>query len=588
MGRTSTRLGLLGLCCATACYNPATEPVGSKYAIEQLVTAASGATLTVTPAEDSKLAGVSIVIPPGALAKDTTITIAEGAALSLATGSLSVGPVADFGPAGTTFGKPATIILPFQLPSGVAASTLSAVGVEADGTTRVFAGAELAVNAGATTMSFPISSFTRYGGVSGPPCPAGDTVCTDCNGGGTCQTQGSACLAYTCPADDGGVGGSDGGGGNGCPAGQEPCCCGTCMAAGACTIACPAVCPTDAGTGCPTGETECNGSCVPSGQPCSVCPPTEYDCCGQCLPNTGGIACACPVADAGPACPPGQVACDGSCIPSGVACVACPSGQTNCCGSCAALAPNEGCGCTSSSDAGTGGIADGGTGCVTCPSGEYWCGCGSTSGNCIPDNQACPLACPEATPVCNSCPPGDTLCNGQCIPGTQPCAVSVDAGSSCVACPIGDYWCGCTATSGQCISDQQACPLMCPVGVDTCGPCPSGETFCADCNGGGTCQANGQCPTPACQAGDGGTGTGSACPSGEYLCPDGSCIPMGAMCTTGGGSADAGTISSDGGTTNCTPACQTGYQWCGCSATTGQCIPASQACPLMCPSYPPC
>ncbi len=673
MGRTCRILALAAL--ATAC-GTEQNPLGGKYALSQKVTAADGATLTVSPSEDSKLAGVSIFIPPGALARDTTITIAEGAPLSLAAGSQSVTPVADFGPDGTTFSKPATITLPYQLPAGADPTGLSAVGVEPTGAIIVYAGAELSIDPANGRMSFSIGGFTRYGGVSGPPCPAGDTRCFDCGGGGTCQASGQ-CPAMDCPASDGGVpnpgacppgeepcccgqclprgactmacpaicpadggvttgdaGSADAGGSGGsdagvaCPPGEEPCCCGQCIGKGGCTMACPAVCPIDAGTPCPTGETNCNGHCIAPGQACSVCPPGEYDCCGQCLPENSGIACACPAPeDGGPSCPPGQVPCDGTCIPSGVVCVPCPTGQTNCCGTCETLQPNEGCGCATPVDAGPVAI-DGGVGCVTCPQGEYWCGCGSTWGHCVPNDQACPMLCPAnpdggAEPVCTACPPGDILCDGACIPDTQPCGGAADAGTTCVSCPSGEYWCGCGATTGQCIPDSQACPLMCPAGIGTCGPCPAGETFCQGCDGGGTCEASGICPTMPCQieqdagtsADAGGCWTcpsgttwcgctptsgrciappqtcplgcamqpcaapdaGTGCPQGYYRCPGGQCIRDGAMCTA----------PQDGGT-QCTPKCQTGYKWCGCSSADGQCIPENQICPLMCPSYPPC
>ncbi len=171
---------------------------------QQSVTAAAGGTVTVSSAQDENLAGVSVTIPAGALAQDTTITVTEGAPLSLPAGSKSVTPVVDLGPAGTKFAKPVTITLPF-LAGEANTSDLSAVGVEADGTTTVYAGSALTV--GATTLAFNVSGFTRFGGVSGPPCPNGN-ACTGCNGTETCPPAAGVCPTQPCQSSSSGGGSS--------------------------------------------------------------------------------------------------------------------------------------------------------------------------------------------------------------------------------------------------------------------------------------------------------------------------------------------------------------------------------------------
>lgn len=78
--------------------------------VTSAVIGASGGTVTVTcgPAE-----GASLVVPPGALAADVTITIAEtDAATGMPAGFTAAGPNIDFGPSGTTFAVPVTVTVP--------------------------------------------------------------------------------------------------------------------------------------------------------------------------------------------------------------------------------------------------------------------------------------------------------------------------------------------------------------------------------------------------------------------------------------------------------------------------------------------
>src|SRR5688572_24351018 len=77
------------------------------------VTAAEGGTITVSSAESAQLAGTALVIPAGALAKDTVITLRVGAAPIVSRGQ-PIGPVAVWGPPGTVFAHEGRMTLPYQ------------------------------------------------------------------------------------------------------------------------------------------------------------------------------------------------------------------------------------------------------------------------------------------------------------------------------------------------------------------------------------------------------------------------------------------------------------------------------------------
>jgi hypothetical protein len=83
-------LGLIGVCCASACSS--NNPIGSKFVASQAITAAKGGTITVTADQDPNLAGTIIRIPPNALAADTTITVAEGPSIPSRTSARAAPP----------------------------------------------------------------------------------------------------------------------------------------------------------------------------------------------------------------------------------------------------------------------------------------------------------------------------------------------------------------------------------------------------------------------------------------------------------------------------------------------------------------
>src|SRR4051812_8527242 len=95
---------VVGLAVAVAVFGcgpvPDSTPVKSQH-----VSAASGATIEVSAADNPTLAGTKLEIPAGALASDTTITVAL-AATSLVASEDSAGPVTVWGPNGLKFSTP--------------------------------------------------------------------------------------------------------------------------------------------------------------------------------------------------------------------------------------------------------------------------------------------------------------------------------------------------------------------------------------------------------------------------------------------------------------------------------------------------
>jgi 2',3'-cyclic-nucleotide 2'-phosphodiesterase (5'-nucleotidase family)/predicted extracellular nuclease len=133
---------------------PSPAPVN---ALSQAVSAAQGASLQ--GAAGGALEGLRIEIPAAALPADATIT---AAALSEGPDG-AVGPVIDFGPDGTLFSTPVRVTLPFdpaRLPAGVAASTLLAAKLGADG--GLIPLMNLSVDAANNRVSGDTLSFSRF------------------------------------------------------------------------------------------------------------------------------------------------------------------------------------------------------------------------------------------------------------------------------------------------------------------------------------------------------------------------------------------------------------------------------------------
>jgi ZU5 domain len=444
MRHVERALGIVALCCIAACNT--NQSVGSKYALTKTVSAVNGDTLTVTADEDSTLAGTSIQIPPGALATDTKITIAEATPLTLASGASAAGPAVELGPTDVSFSHPVTIVLPFKLASGQGVDGLAIQGLDSDGTTLHVSSGDLQIDVAAGTVAFTASHLFNCGPVWGPPtggvCPSGETFC-GCCGNGTCVPADHAC-PLACPVCifdggtggggggrdggpstggfDGGLGGRDGGtGGSCCPAGESFCGCGgsgVCLPAGkACPLACPAQVD-------PTITPVC-------------CGPGTYLCgCGGhgvCIPDTQACPLMCPI-------------CDPTTIPT----------------PCGCLPPGASCGCDATQPS-----------TVPC--------------QCQPSSTSAPLIC--VVDAGNPCPsPVDHITPCGCLPPGAICA-RPDAGT---VCPDATQHVCC---DGQCVSAGSVCPMLCLADGGTHvvdgGVCPVGTAKCPN----GSCRSSaGVCP----------------------------------------------------------------------------------------------
>ena len=273
------------------------------------------------------------------------------------------------------------------------------------------------------------------------PCPSGSVKCF-----GTCCVQGQICAnkgagaSCQCP-NTGEIVCPSG------PGGQQQCTniltnpnnCGNCG------VECPAGSGQVCSAGqcvCPSGTTQCGGSCV------STCTG------GQVLNNN----CQC-------VCPSGTTQCGGECISTN-----CPGGQVL----------NESCQCA-------------------CPQGSQLC---NLTGNCVTPACQGGTAFNPATCQCE-CANGFTLCGGNCVANCSEGRV-LDQNCACV-CPTGFTECGgsCVSacTGGQVLNNN--CQCVCPQGSQFCQVtgncqvpnCPGDSVFnpvTCQCEGGTGCRAPGE------------------------------------------------------------------------------------------------
>jgi hypothetical protein len=490
MQRAAKLIGLMAYCSAAAC-GTSSFNVGSKFIKSQSILAAQGGILSVGPSESATYAGTQIEIPPNALAQDATITVAEGIPVKLPTDGQVAGPVADFGPAGTSFSTQVLIRIPFVL-SGLGSSALEVQAVASDGTViGTIANSALEIDAVHGTVSFLVSALASFGAIAVPPaCGVGQSPCNCPGQPVNCQGTGVAC-ELVCPIQlDGGA----------CPPGEYLCpgCPGAaalCVADNSlCVYACPAQ---DAGTACPPGDffCPCLGECIVDTLACPLCEPRD-----------GGVG----GGDAGP-CPPGDQLCPtctggGYCAPDDTQCVA------------------QGCPVA----------VDGGIG-WSCPDGGTYCpGCDGNPGYCLPRGVeiACVLSCPQRDGGVSGgdggagCPPATVWCAGlqECILDTLPCPIN--------GCPPGGTWCPSCNGYGYCTPPGASCPGLgnCPPPLDAGSGCPGEELYCPCTN---QCLSPGSA-CPQCVPADGGP---AGCPPGETSCGCGGtfvyCIPDGGGCPLG-------------------------------------------------------
>ena len=166
------------LCCACS----PTQQVGSKYVKAEKVTATQGATLTVSAAESSELAGTTLVIEAGALSADTAITLELGAIDITEAGHKTAGNVAIWGPAGITFSKPVTMTLPFKLKEGETADRLFVQVAEENGERFVIDRSQITVDEAAGVIRFAVNGFTGFQPGTNSPCMSNN----DCRMGEAC------------------------------------------------------------------------------------------------------------------------------------------------------------------------------------------------------------------------------------------------------------------------------------------------------------------------------------------------------------------------------------------------------------------
>lgn len=157
--RTPWLLAATAVLCLSACYVPPAE-VGSKFVKSVPVTASEGATLTVSLEDSPELAGTTLVIPPGALSSDQTITLELGVNALAEGDDRAAGPVAIFGPAGTRFSKPATLTLPAKLQSDETVNDLFVAIVEGDGRRDLVPFEALTISG--NQVAFEIDGFTSF------------------------------------------------------------------------------------------------------------------------------------------------------------------------------------------------------------------------------------------------------------------------------------------------------------------------------------------------------------------------------------------------------------------------------------------
>jgi len=310
------------------------------------VVASEGASLTVG---SGALAGTRLVIPPGALTGDVTLTVDEGATDLVGTPQKVAGPVAVWGPSGLHFAKPVQLVLPFTLGAGESTQQLF-VGVwEENGAHTVVPRSALSVDVTNQVVQFSIQGFTSFQAGIDPATPTPDAGWAD-GGPMSCQSN----------AD--------------CSAGTV-CVCGLCL---------PDTNPGDAG---------CSSDCraVDACRPTPFCAPGEGVACDA---ATGNWICVGAI-DAGPGpcgsnqdCPAGEVCLSGACVPDSDAGVCSPDCRLSNCGPPIGICPNgEGIVC----DANTGNWA-----CIGLDAGGWGT---PDAGACTSNGQSCRLNADCSSPA---------------------------------------------------------------------------------------------------------------------------------------------------------------------------------------------
>lgn len=349
--------------------SPTEGPVASKYVKSVPVTASSGAAISVSPQESEALAGAALVIPPGALAQNTTITVKVGLEDLVQGADAPVGPAAVWGPAGTRFATEAEMTLPFALSSGALAEDLYVQVQERDGSRTEIPNDKLTIDSASGLLRFKVSGFTGF-----------QSGARGCSSNSACRA-GKVCVNGRCRNP------------NGCTPTQEVCDgkdndCDSQVDEG-CNTSCDPTRPCPAGQSCVNGA--CQATCTAAQE---VCDGKDNDCDGQ-VDEGCSIQC-----DPARGCPTGYSCLNGYCQQ-------CSSGgcQTD------AGTPDAGLTCTGRNP----------VGCVQtgCASGEVC----DTNAGCAPSACGCDSATGQfiCTADCNG---------GTCVPAGGQDAGVLDGGSS--------------------------------------------------------------------------------------------------------------------------------------------------------------
>jgi len=179
---------------ALSCVSWPAADVASRYIKSALVSALEGGTIAVTAQESADLAGAQLAIPPNALAADTIITLELGSQPIAIAPDEPSGPVAQWGPAGTSFSRPAEITLPYLLGANQYVDDLGVIQTGAQA--MVIADPVLDVHESSHQASFRVWVLSEYQPVVQAcpstihPCPAG-TRCIDSR----CRAE---CSSVTC------------------------------------------------------------------------------------------------------------------------------------------------------------------------------------------------------------------------------------------------------------------------------------------------------------------------------------------------------------------------------------------------------
>jgi hypothetical protein len=159
--------GLIALsalaCAGTLGCNGSSGIMASRYVKAVDVAAGASTTIAVSALESAELSGTTLEIPPGALGAAARVTLElQRADLGPIDDSAGAGPVAVWGPEGTTFTGGATLRLPFRPTQAQAGDEPVVVVADAQGALQLLEGAAVTADAAAGWIKVVIHGAGRY------------------------------------------------------------------------------------------------------------------------------------------------------------------------------------------------------------------------------------------------------------------------------------------------------------------------------------------------------------------------------------------------------------------------------------------